>query len=542
MIRAGSQSPEVVVHALTALLTFCSRSNSMQDCLVAFLTSQDNIHFCGMLPLLKSPDTSQRSAALQFILAYCDRVVDVAEDLGILLKDIGSLLGDSKAQNRYMHRAAVVSAVSIILRRVRASSNQTNANRNQLDKEEIIQLCELASAPVRSVIEDEDHLPTKAFAMSVLGQCSGAGGQVLGTLSEANANCIRAGLKNNAMQSHAIHALAESCGGGALFGSGSNGYATPAPACCEAVAAAFERDITKLFKEKLTKTSPVIITEVVELAFVLMSIQHTNGSLDATLSSGGGLFKKFLMSSSDIYSFAMHKKVWQASNANESSIVDSFDAPFCRFQVALMRIMDMVLSSPSSTQIFDPRAFLTGYSDRFIHCNVSNNTSGAVLDGESANRNMSDCASNYVLTAPSPHPMIDLCILLLHSPLTFVRRHVADFSLKRGILRSPYAADISVHLLRRILSFLAQLKCDDAWRHRSELHLAAVKACIVSNKRNFKRGTKKQKRTQRQSQDHLQSPSFDLEGSRAARFAIAATLVACCHPYCHAGTSPVRST
>ena len=71
-----------------------------------------------------------------------------------------------------------------------------------------IQLCELASAPVRAVVTDEDHVPTKAGALSVLGECCGAGGQTFGALTQANAACIGEHLKVKALEKHAVHALA----------------------------------------------------------------------------------------------------------------------------------------------------------------------------------------------------------------------------------------------------------------------------------------------------------------------------------------------
>ena len=59
-----------------------------------------------------------------------------------------------------MHRAAAVDAVEAILPRIRSAGVA-------LAPEELQELCELASAPVRTIVGDEDHVPTKARALEV---------------------------------------------------------------------------------------------------------------------------------------------------------------------------------------------------------------------------------------------------------------------------------------------------------------------------------------------------------------------------------------
>ena len=77
------------------------------------------------------------------------------------------------------------------------------------------------------------------------------------------------------------------------------------------------------------------------------------------------------------------------------------------------------------------------------------------------------------------------------------------------------------------MAFSANLRPGDAWRQRPELHLAAVKACVVPTR---SRGAGKY--------DSAQFAKVDLVTSRVARFALATSLVASCHPYCVPSTDP----
>lgn len=85
---------------------------------------------------------------------------------------------------------------------------QSAAKSQQLAVEELEELCSLASAPVRDVVTNEDHVPTKALALGVLGQCCAAGGSAFGALDAKNAAAIGKCLKTKPLESHAIHALA----------------------------------------------------------------------------------------------------------------------------------------------------------------------------------------------------------------------------------------------------------------------------------------------------------------------------------------------
>ena len=113
----------------------------------------------------------------------------------------------------------------------------------------------------------------------------------------------------------------------------------------------------------------------------------------------------------------------------------------------------------------------------------------------------------------------------------------ADKTLARGALRGTYGTDVSVQLLRRLVAFTATLRPGDSWRQRPELHLAAVKACAVPS-RTLKRKKKKKKQNKMKGGSNvLVAPALDVANSRAARFSLALSLVASCHPYCVSSSS-----
>jgi len=73
----------------------------------------------------------------------------------------------------------------------------------------------------------------------------------------------------------------------------------------------------------------------------------------------------------------------------------------------------MFFSSPSNVKLFDPR----GFFDELDTAATAESGAGA---------------GQTLLQSSAPHPMLDLIIVLLHSPLPDIRRHVvSDCSLSR---------------------------------------------------------------------------------------------------------------